>query len=174
MGLEWSPLSLVSTTEEPFERKSSGFGLENREYSRRDMSCWPCGILYPQKLELTSPTSGGHSVGRVHSRTQATEFFPPPDIKFKKQHHNYIHIQRNCMKFMFKISVLLSISYKKRVKSSREKLTFLWERSENKKVLLYVYKLLLCTKCNLRFRMLSHCNNCNAWYNILPLFFFFF
>jgi hypothetical protein len=30
--------------------------------------------LYPQKLALTSPTSGGRSVGIVRSRTQATEF----------------------------------------------------------------------------------------------------
>jgi hypothetical protein len=29
VGLERGPLSLVSTTEELFERKSSGFGLEN-------------------------------------------------------------------------------------------------------------------------------------------------
>jgi hypothetical protein len=30
--------------------------------------------LYPQKLALTSPTSGSRSVGIVRSRTQATEF----------------------------------------------------------------------------------------------------
>jgi hypothetical protein len=30
--------------------------------------------LYPQKLALTSPTSGCRSVGTVHSQTQATEF----------------------------------------------------------------------------------------------------
>ena len=30
--------------------------------------------LYPQKLALTSPTGGGHSVGMVRSRTKATEF----------------------------------------------------------------------------------------------------
>jgi hypothetical protein len=29
--------------------------------------------LYPQKLALTSPTSGGRSVGIVRSRTKATE-----------------------------------------------------------------------------------------------------
>jgi hypothetical protein len=39
-----------------------------------DLSCWPRGTLYPQKLALTSPTSGGRSVGIVRSRTQATEF----------------------------------------------------------------------------------------------------
>jgi hypothetical protein len=36
VGLERGPLSLVCTTEELFGRKSSGSGLENREYGRRD------------------------------------------------------------------------------------------------------------------------------------------
>jgi hypothetical protein len=35
VGLEWGPLSLVSTTEELLRRKSSGFCLENRDYGRR-------------------------------------------------------------------------------------------------------------------------------------------
>jgi hypothetical protein len=30
--------------------------------------------LYPQKLAITSPTSGGRSVGIVRSRTQTMEF----------------------------------------------------------------------------------------------------
>jgi hypothetical protein len=47
-------------------------GLENRQYGRRDPSHWPGGTLYPQKLALTSPKSGGRSFGIVHSRTQAT------------------------------------------------------------------------------------------------------
>jgi hypothetical protein len=66
--------SLRSTTEELRERKSSGSGLDSREYSRRDPSRWPRGTLYQQKLALTSRTSGGRSVGIVRSRTQATEF----------------------------------------------------------------------------------------------------
>jgi hypothetical protein len=49
-------------------------GLESWECVRRDPSRWPRGILYLQKLALTSPTSGGRSVGIVRSRTQATEF----------------------------------------------------------------------------------------------------
>jgi hypothetical protein len=65
---------LVSTIEELLERKSSGSGLESREYGRRDPSRLPRGTLYPQKLALTSLTSGGRSVGIVRSRTQATEF----------------------------------------------------------------------------------------------------
>jgi hypothetical protein len=74
VGLERRPFSLVSTTEELLERKDSGSGLENREYSR-DPSLWSHGTLYPQKLALTSPTSGGRSVGIVRSRIQETEFF---------------------------------------------------------------------------------------------------
>jgi hypothetical protein len=38
VGLERCPLSLVSTTEELLDRKSSGSGLENREYGSRDPS----------------------------------------------------------------------------------------------------------------------------------------
>jgi hypothetical protein len=71
---EGVPLSLVSTTEELFGRKSSGSGIEIREYRCRDSSRWPHGTLFPQKLAITSPTSGGRSVGIVHSQTQATEF----------------------------------------------------------------------------------------------------
>jgi hypothetical protein len=75
VGLERGPLSLVSKTEELLGRKSRGSCLENREYGRRDPSRWPRGILYPQKLAITSPTSGGCSVGIVRSRTQTMEFF---------------------------------------------------------------------------------------------------
>jgi hypothetical protein len=48
-------------------------GLENREYGRRDPSRWSRGSLYPQNLALTSPISGGGSVGIVRSWIQATE-----------------------------------------------------------------------------------------------------
>jgi hypothetical protein len=67
MGLEWALLSLVSTIEElqVLGRKISGLGLENREYGHRDLSYWLRDILYLQKLALTSPTSGSHSVGIV-------------------------------------------------------------------------------------------------------------
>jgi hypothetical protein len=58
----------VSTTEELLGRKSSGTGLESRECGRRDPS------HYPRKLALTSPTSGGSSVGIVRLQTQAREF----------------------------------------------------------------------------------------------------
>jgi hypothetical protein len=48
VGLERGPLSLVSTIEELFERKSSCSGLENREYSRKDPSRWPRDTFYLQ------------------------------------------------------------------------------------------------------------------------------
>jgi hypothetical protein len=73
-GLERGPLSLVSTIKELLERKSSGSGLEIREYGRRDPSRWPRDTLCPQTLALTSLTSGGRSVGIVRSWTQETEF----------------------------------------------------------------------------------------------------
>jgi hypothetical protein len=77
VSLERDPLSLVSTTEELLERKSSGSGLEIREYGRRDPSPCPRGIFYPQKLALTSPKSGGLSIGTVCSWTSCSLSFMP-------------------------------------------------------------------------------------------------
>jgi hypothetical protein len=50
MCLERGPLSLVSKIEELLGRKSSGSGLERREYGRGDPSRLPRGILYLQEL----------------------------------------------------------------------------------------------------------------------------
>jgi hypothetical protein len=61
--LKRGQLSLVSTIEELLERESSDSGLENRKYGRKDSSRRPCDLLYPQKLVLTSPTSGSRSIG---------------------------------------------------------------------------------------------------------------
>jgi hypothetical protein len=67
VGLERGPLSLVSITEELLGRKSSGCGLENRKYGRRNpLRC------VTQKWALTSPISGGRSVGIIRSRSQDT------------------------------------------------------------------------------------------------------
>jgi hypothetical protein len=74
VGLERGPLSLVSKIEELLVRKSSGSGLKNRKHGLRDPSPWPRGILYSEKLAVTSLTSGGRSVAIVRSRTDATEF----------------------------------------------------------------------------------------------------
>ena len=54
--------------------KSSGSGPENTRLTAVGIHCADhVTPLYPQKLELTSPTSGGRSVGIVRSRTKATE-----------------------------------------------------------------------------------------------------
>jgi hypothetical protein len=50
MGLERGPLSLVSTTEELLDRKVAAPVYKNREYGRRDLSRWPRGTLYAQKV----------------------------------------------------------------------------------------------------------------------------
>jgi hypothetical protein len=49
-------------------------GLEIQVYGRRDLSRWPRGILYPQKLALTSLTIGGPLACRIRLRNQATDF----------------------------------------------------------------------------------------------------
>jgi hypothetical protein len=74
VGLERGLLSLVSTIEELLGRKSSGYGLESREYGHGDSLRWPPGTLCPQKLVLTTPTSGGRSIGIVRLQTKAKEF----------------------------------------------------------------------------------------------------
>jgi hypothetical protein len=74
VGLERGPLSLVSTTEELLDRKVAA-AVYKTDNSAVGMSRWPRGTLYPQKFAITSPTSGGRSVGRVRSRTQTMEFF---------------------------------------------------------------------------------------------------
>jgi hypothetical protein len=63
VGLERDPLSLMSTTEELLGRKSSGSGLEIRDYGRRDPSHRPRGTLYPQKVD-TNFANKGRSLGR--------------------------------------------------------------------------------------------------------------
>jgi hypothetical protein len=75
VGLERGPLSLVSTIEELLERKSSGSGVESREYGLGDPLRWQRGTFYPQKLALTSPTNGGRSVGIVRLQNKTKEVF---------------------------------------------------------------------------------------------------
>jgi hypothetical protein len=77
VGLERGPFSLVSTTENLLKRKSSGSGLENREYGRRDSSRWPRGTLFLQNLALASTTNCGRSVGIIISRTRTTVILSP-------------------------------------------------------------------------------------------------
>jgi hypothetical protein len=74
VGLEQGPLSLVNTIEELFERKSSCSALENEITAMGIRRAGHVAHTNPQKLGLTSPTSGSRSVGIVTSRTKATEF----------------------------------------------------------------------------------------------------
>jgi hypothetical protein len=74
MGLERDPLNLLSKIEELFEGKNSGFCLESREYGVGIRHAHYAIPLYPQKLALKSPKSGGHLIGRFRSRTQAMKF----------------------------------------------------------------------------------------------------
>jgi hypothetical protein len=75
MGLEL--VHSASSVQLPSYLKEKKWSLRSRKPRLR-----PWGIrradyltsLYPQKLALTSSTSGGRSVGLVRSRTQATDF----------------------------------------------------------------------------------------------------
>jgi hypothetical protein len=69
VGLERGSLSLMNTIEELLGGNSSGSSLENLDYGRRDHRADHKNPLYQQKLALTSPTSGGRSVGTVSSPT---------------------------------------------------------------------------------------------------------
>jgi hypothetical protein len=71
VGLERGSLGLVSTIEELLKRKSSGSGLEILDTA---VGIRHADHVHPlsAKMALTSPTSGGRSVGIVRSRTQAT------------------------------------------------------------------------------------------------------
>jgi hypothetical protein len=66
VGLERGPLGFVNTIEELLEGQISGFGLENRDYGSSGSAVLTTRpLLYLQKLTLTSPTSGGRSIGKV-------------------------------------------------------------------------------------------------------------
>jgi hypothetical protein len=71
---ERGPLSLVSTTEELLERKSSGSGLEILEYGRRDPSRWPSGTPLSAKVG-TNVVDKRRSIGRYISFTNSGHSF---------------------------------------------------------------------------------------------------
>jgi hypothetical protein len=71
VGLGRGPLSLMRIIKELLEWKGSGSGQENRI----NRSVALTTTLYPQKLALTSPTSGGRSVDIVRLRTKGDGFF---------------------------------------------------------------------------------------------------
>jgi hypothetical protein len=66
VGLEWCPLSLVSTTEKLPGRNSSSSGLEDWGYGHGDRLRWPRDTLYPQKV-ATNFTNKWQSLGQYSS-----------------------------------------------------------------------------------------------------------
>jgi hypothetical protein len=66
VGLERGPLSLVSTTEELLDRKLAAPVYKTENTAVR--------IRHADHVAITSPTSGGRSVGIVRSQTQTMEF----------------------------------------------------------------------------------------------------
>jgi hypothetical protein len=74
VGLERGPLSLVRIIEELLERTIAAPVYKTEINGRGDLLRWPRDTLNPLKLALTSPTSGGGSVGIVRWRTEAQEF----------------------------------------------------------------------------------------------------
>jgi hypothetical protein len=73
VGPERGPPSLVNTTEEPPERKSSCSGLENTR-TRPQGSVTPNTWHPPSAKDGTNLADKWRSVGIVRSRTRATEF----------------------------------------------------------------------------------------------------
>jgi hypothetical protein len=74
VGLERGPISLVSTTEKLLDRKVAVtvYKTKNTVVGIRHADHVALFIL--KKLTITSPTSGGRSVGIVLSQTKDTEF----------------------------------------------------------------------------------------------------
>jgi hypothetical protein len=75
VGLERGPLSLVSTTEELLDRKVAApvYKTENTAVGIRHADHVAPSIS--KTLAITSPTSGGRSVGIVRSPTKTMGFF---------------------------------------------------------------------------------------------------
>jgi hypothetical protein len=61
--------------EELLERKVAALVYKTEINGRGNSLHWPRDTLRPLKLALTSPTSGGRSVGIVRWRTKVPEFF---------------------------------------------------------------------------------------------------
>jgi hypothetical protein len=74
VGLEKDPLSLARIIEGLLERKVAAPVYRTEINGRGDSLRSPRDTLYLLMLALTSPTSGGRSVGIVRWRTEAPDF----------------------------------------------------------------------------------------------------
>jgi hypothetical protein len=71
--------------------------LKTEFNGRGDPLRWPRDTLYPQKLVLTSPTSGGRSVGMVRLRTKSHGVCV--SVKAKRAHHSGLTVwSMNCLR----------------------------------------------------------------------------
>jgi hypothetical protein len=104
---------------------------------RGDLLHWPRDTLYPLKLALTSPTSGGRSVGIVRLRTKTTEFFfvcymtiygdsiyisDAETFKYMKQEHKSCEGRMKYTSYIYSIYTNLQLYYP----SWRYKNTICW------------------------------------------------
>jgi hypothetical protein len=74
VGLERGPLNLVRITGELLEWKISGSGSRKSRLTAVGIRCADYATPSIRKFGITSPTSGGRSVGIVRLRAEATEF----------------------------------------------------------------------------------------------------
>jgi hypothetical protein len=74
VGLERGPLSLVCTTEELLDKKVAAPVQKTEDTAVGIRHADHVAPSIRKKLAITSPTSGGRSVGIVRSRTQTMEF----------------------------------------------------------------------------------------------------
>jgi hypothetical protein len=88
VGLERGPLSLMRITEELLERKIAASVYKTEINGRGDSLGWPRNTLYPLKLALSSPTSGGRLVGVVRWRTETPEFVVVVQVRPSYSNHS--------------------------------------------------------------------------------------
>jgi hypothetical protein len=117
VGLEWGSLATWVQLRSYLEEIVEAPVLKYQEYGLRDPLCWPRDTHYPRKLALTSPTSGGRSVGIVCSQIKTTEFFglsAPPQpfhlfgdhVWHNKHRHLWIKYNHQTHRWLCKITMM--------------------------------------------------------------------
>jgi hypothetical protein len=85
--------------------EKTGSDLKNRKYGLGIRCTDHVTCIYPQKLALTSPTSGGRSVCIIRSQTKATEF------SFSSVLTPHSSVATGVMKYLLGISILKRVVY---------------------------------------------------------------